>query len=744
MGGITSTLPTGETPTLTTDKVPTGGGITSTLPTGETPTLTTDKVPTGGVTLDKTPTLITDKVTTGGVTLDKAPTLITDKVTTGGVTLDKAPTLITDKVTTGGVTLDKTPILVTDRTGTIDPTLTERTPTLTTDRADEVPGGGGGGGGGGLGETGGVRTVSGGPGPLVDIDYLYDFKDSLLQPFRVTDDEDEIEGTRVKKFSGTTGSQVLNSGVTAQDYFDATSGNQGNTGVRGKLGQFVSDNAGALLTSAVGGLFGLLDNDEQQPAGYQGAIPDYQFNRELKTDAFSAVNPDGSTRRPGSMGRSYFDYGAVPFTGTGVMQGVGIPAAVATDDTGGIAGLDTSALTSTGNRQENEEAVGDTTLTGGDTTLTGGATTLTGGATTLTGGDTTLTGGDTTLTAYDTFANSLRGRELTAADAAAIAASGYSLNDLASTLSTATAPIDALALRNFINTYTNGSTATDDNKVGPVGMGNYLVNELGATRNADGTITDIFGTTRSVQDGVWKPVAGVGGEDTTVTDGTPVTGTTTTDTTGGTTTTDTTDYDNFIASYAAKDLADFTAADYTALASSGYDLSNIAASLSVTESSLANAFDTYSSENVAFQNFMDGLPATLSSVEDAQALLNSGYSLEKIASGYTNTTASQLQAFIDGFDTANTATTATTTTSTTTTTGADAVDTLLNSAEQGMVASGDYTDNGDGTVTAVASGYVYDADTKEGYFPTTADTTTADTTTADTTSTTDTAGAGTD
>ena len=72
--------------------------------------------------------------------------------------------------------------------------------------------------------------------------------------------------------------------------------------VRGKLSQFVGDNAGALLTSAVGGLFGLLDNDEQQPAGYQGAIPDYQFNRTLKENAFSAVNPDGSTRRPGSMG----------------------------------------------------------------------------------------------------------------------------------------------------------------------------------------------------------------------------------------------------------------------------------------------------------------------------------------------------------------------------------------------------------------------------------------------------------
>ena len=64
--------PTGETPTLTTDKVPTGGGTTSTLPTGETPTLSTDRVTStgGGITstlpTGETPTLTTDKVPTGG------------------------------------------------------------------------------------------------------------------------------------------------------------------------------------------------------------------------------------------------------------------------------------------------------------------------------------------------------------------------------------------------------------------------------------------------------------------------------------------------------------------------------------------------------------------------------------------------------------------------------------------------------------------------------------------------------
>jgi len=88
--------------------------------------------------------------------------------------------------------------------------LTERTPTITTDRADEVPGGGGGGGGGGLGETGGVRTVSGGPGDLVDIDYLFDFAGGLDQPFLTTKEEEEeilkdlniyAEGGAVKNFN---------------------------------------------------------------------------------------------------------------------------------------------------------------------------------------------------------------------------------------------------------------------------------------------------------------------------------------------------------------------------------------------------------------------------------------------------------------------------------------------------------------------------------------------------------------
>ena len=68
--------------------------------------------------------------------------------------------------------------------------------------------GGGGGGGGGTPQQSGVRTVSGGPGPLVDIDYLFDFAGGLDQPFLTTQEEEEAlkrlniyaEGGPVKKF----------------------------------------------------------------------------------------------------------------------------------------------------------------------------------------------------------------------------------------------------------------------------------------------------------------------------------------------------------------------------------------------------------------------------------------------------------------------------------------------------------------------------------------------------------------
>ena len=223
-----------------------------------------------------------------------------------------------------------------------------KTPAITATDTTATAGGGGGGAGGFGTPTGGVETVSVEPGPLVDIPGFYDISsmsiipdyiDELVERERRRQTRGAAEGGHVKKFE--------QGGMSYADYEQNILGNTSNTGntggnssVRGKLSQFVGDNAGALLASAVGGLFGLLDNDEQQPSGYQGGIPDYTAQRSLLPGAF-----DQTGRRPGSMGRRYFTDVQYAPTGEGaVMQGVGLPAVAPAADTS--TELDTEALAS--------------------------------------------------------------------------------------------------------------------------------------------------------------------------------------------------------------------------------------------------------------------------------------------------------------------------------------------------------------------------------------------------------------
>ena len=82
-------------------------------------------------------------------------------------------------------------------------------------------------------------------------------------------------------------------------------------GVSGGFGGFIADNLGPLLgLGALGlGIAGSRSDRGQynQPRGYQGEIPDYEFVREQVQDTFM---PD---RRPGSRGQRYFsDYQYVP------------------------------------------------------------------------------------------------------------------------------------------------------------------------------------------------------------------------------------------------------------------------------------------------------------------------------------------------------------------------------------------------------------------------------------------------
>jgi len=215
-----------------------------------------------------------------------------------------------------------------------------------------TPAAGGVGGIGGMpAGGGGTRTISGGPGPLVDIDYLYNMFGGLDQPFLGTEDEDEEDpkyvyakgGGHVKRFNTGTLIQKDSSGFTLNPNSALGSISGSNTQAKGKFNfrNFIDENALGIAGALVGGLLGASDKGSSAPVGYQGGIPDYDFDRKLKDDAFSTVNPDGTPRRPGSMGRSYFDYGDELFTGTDTMQGVGLPSLVDTDDTDDTDNVDT-------------------------------------------------------------------------------------------------------------------------------------------------------------------------------------------------------------------------------------------------------------------------------------------------------------------------------------------------------------------------------------------------------------------
>ena len=126
--------------------------------------------------------------------------------------------------------------------------------------------------------------------------------------------------------------------TTAQ--YNALNNSGGGGGDKFSLKSFMGDNAAALIGGGLGALFGTSGgSDGKNPSGYQGGIPDYVYNPTLKDNAFANTyqkevpvtewytNPAGmldqrnvpgattsvtAPRRPGSMGRSYFDY---PTTG---------------------------------------------------------------------------------------------------------------------------------------------------------------------------------------------------------------------------------------------------------------------------------------------------------------------------------------------------------------------------------------------------------------------------------------------
>jgi len=229
--------------------------------------------------------------------------------------------------------------------------------------ASESSGDGGGGGGGGFGtQTGGVGTVSVDPGPLVDIPGFYDISsDSIIPDYidklieRNRQRMGAAEGGHVKKFSGSQGSLVqqglggfkLNSNSALGGGTGVNNDENNQNSIMGTLSKFVGDNAPALLTTAVGGLLGLTESGQQQPAGYQGGIPNYKANRSMKENLFA------TPRGPGSTGRRYFsDVTYTPSEENVVLEGVGLPA---TTTNGGITEEDlVTTLINTGSTDANK------------------------------------------------------------------------------------------------------------------------------------------------------------------------------------------------------------------------------------------------------------------------------------------------------------------------------------------------------------------------------------------------------
>lgn len=183
------------------------------------------------------------------------------------------------------------------------------TPAVTTEVKTSTPPASGGSSSGGSGLPaggGGVAEIAGEPGELVEIENYIDMTDSLdamLAQMAQEEDEDELPdypysgGGAVKRFSGKDDSYVLAPGAS---YGPDPAEEKGN---------IFTNNLPAIIGGGIGALFGLTSNEKSSPSGYQGGIPEYKYNRSLAPDAFSTTNADGTPRRPGSAGRSYFTQG---------------------------------------------------------------------------------------------------------------------------------------------------------------------------------------------------------------------------------------------------------------------------------------------------------------------------------------------------------------------------------------------------------------------------------------------------
>jgi hypothetical protein len=202
-------------------------------------------------------------------------------------------------------------------------------------------------------------------------------------------------------------------------------------GVAGAIYGIVNPNDSSGLASFFG------TGGQQQPVGYTGGIPNYMATRELAPNAFAQTytTPTGEVapRRPGSAGRRYFtdtqftQDTATPFMGITAEQ-IAAQNQAALDEQALfesiLGGVETERAAAAAEQAAAQQAAAQqaAAATAAQQAAAAAAAATTGTTTT----DTATTA--TTDTTYTNFINQFAGRELTAADAAALAGSGYSLN----------------------------------------------------------------------------------------------------------------------------------------------------------------------------------------------------------------------------------------------------------------------------------------------------------------------------
>ena len=502
-GALGDESTSGETGVIDTDQVKTTGVDTNTGGAG------TDAIVTGGAGTDTT-------LTGGGqdVSLGTAGLAASDIINTGGDSFSLGTGgRDTDTIKTGGDSFSIETLgrdTDTIKTGGYEAWLEEAglepAAEKVAEKVAEKTGGGGAAGGSGLPVGGsGIAEVAGEPGDLVEIKNYVDMADSLdaiIAQRTQEEDEDELlfsasGGGAVKRFDGRLGSDVkATNQAKLGSMVGQTSGVWGGSAPAEEKGNIFQKGLPAIIGGGLGALFGLTDQDDPNPSGYQGGIPEYKYNRSLVPNAFSNVlDPLGNRidpltatetstiRRPGSAGRSYFTEGAYdPIMET--VDGVGVQSTL------GGAQRRADAVAAAAQAKEDEDYISqigqdfldlqpvDNTATAGTGSVVdagagagvvdAGAVDTGAGGVDLTGGAGVDTVGADTVTdfqKFNTFLAPFYNKVLNNEDFLALGGSGYEVSQLAAALG-----VDGQKLFDAIANATNVSGAFNKDAV------DYLTN----------------------------------------------------------------------------------------------------------------------------------------------------------------------------------------------------------------------------------------------------------------------------